>query len=338
MNFKDNPTADKIVLKAQWRVKNSAKEDTIPDSGQGIQLRTDHDSHYKTEHFFVGEDNIGKPIAFSQNVKNYYGNEWDTDGVDGMTFGPKLKKGSDSNITPYRIHGEIAINATAKGDPNNPLYIFIRPEYSNLDKEVNYTTVRQIVIHINAPNIADDCRPLIFIYDNPPMVSKEATNVNSAISGKPIRDPKPIILNINGDFKGGIYAPCTSVIVEGHNHELQGFVMAQHFVAFNPEKTDEDKILVKGYTTYLSEEKDYIYYLHNFDKYICKEHNEQHVLHAPMDSYGNVLYQSGSVYITNIQNVKSLYHLSDIQCKYFGFNGLQDSSDSVNSFIALNSN
>ena len=82
---------------------------------------------------------------------------------------------------------------------------------------------QQIIININVSNLADSKRPLIFYYDGP----------------LEDRDPVPVILNLNTDFKGVLYMPDVPVVINGNgkgvgegngtNHVFEGFIIAKEF-------------------------------------------------------------------------------------------------------------
>ena len=114
-----------------------------------------------------------------------------------------------------------------------------------------WNTVRQIFINVNCANLneAKD-RPIIFFYDGPRKFDQDSH----------IRDPKPIILNLNADFRGAIYAPTTPVIIAGNHHSFTGLVIAKEFRKL---KTEADfsgfkKVVRKdnGHEIYLKDEND----------------------------------------------------------------------------------
>ena len=61
---------------------------------------------------------------------------------------------------------------------------------------------------------------------------------NSSQSGSPKeaypdlswRDSQPVILNLNADFSGILFAPNSPVAINGNGHNLHGFVVAKEFV------------------------------------------------------------------------------------------------------------
>ena len=240
-------------------IEPTLKEGKIIDLKQNKESGEDRDysddsKGYKRETFDIGNLSDDVCISFSPDAVNLRGEEWDPTFNTKRTrqgqyvndpanhayrnpYGSKVyPSNEDKNGDPFRVHGIININATATGKPNAPLYVVIKPEYSNLTEEYkpkikadgNYTSVRQIVININR---APSERPLIFIYDKP-MVSNPDSNESLTINGKAgkMRDPLPIIINLNYDFKGGIYAPNAPVFINGNSHNFDGFIVAKEFV------------------------------------------------------------------------------------------------------------
>ena len=140
-------------------------------------------------------------------------------------------------------------------DSPDPLYARIEsetikwePYYSKNHSAWN--TVRQIFINVNCSNFSESDRPIIFFYDGPKRFDEDS----------PVRDSKPIILNLNADFRGVIYAPNSPVIVAGNNHKFRGFIIAKEFLKL---KTDEDfknfkKVVRKdnGHTIFVKNESD----------------------------------------------------------------------------------
>ena len=207
---------------------------------------------------------------------------------------------------------------------NDPLYVLIKPEYSNLlinppkdfgtdrtgkyKQYTDYSSVRQIVININVDNT--NGRPLIFIYDKPQMSydSEEARR---------LREPLPIILNLNANFKGAVYAPNTSVVVSGgelndngvwEEHSLDGFIIAKDFVKFQEFSSSS-----AAFAQYGSPKK-------------CADHDKKHKLKIPVlvkqgtRNTGEVLYDPLPSTVSNNLESANPYHLSNLNADTFGLN------------------
>lgn len=69
------------------------------------------------------------------------------------------------------------------------------------------------------------------------------------------RESQPLILNLNTDFNGILYAPNSPVIINGNGHKLKGFVIAKEYRFL---KTEED-FLSEGYISILDSYGNTIY-------------------------------------------------------------------------------
>ena len=124
----------------------------------------------------------------------------------------------------------------------DPLYVRIESEELNeADGDRQNTTVRQMFINVNKANTGSSDRPLIIFYEGPDRGLTEGvddSDKNSSQSGSPKeaypdlswRDSQPVILNLNADFSGILFAPNSPVAINGNGHNLHGFVVAKEFV------------------------------------------------------------------------------------------------------------
>jgi len=95
----------------------------------------------------------------------------------------------------------------------DPLFIYIESEPAK--------NSRQLIINVNVSNTNEfNDRPIILIYDGE-------------------NNSYPVILNLNADFRGILYAPNSSVAINGNEHDFQGFVVAQSYIALLTENEDE---------------------------------------------------------------------------------------------------
>lgn len=150
----------------------------------------------------------------------------------------------------HRVHTRFNINGTFSGP--NPLWLRIESEELNEgggDKQ--NTTVRQIFINVNADNTGQNYRPLVIFYDGPDRAQLDGdvdTGKNQTVKEKypnlKVRDPLPVILNLNADFKGILFAPNSPVVIIGNGHKMLGFVVAKSFVKLG---TSGNKISKSGY-------------------------------------------------------------------------------------------
>ncbi|MBR4903772.1 MAG: pilus assembly protein [Selenomonadaceae bacterium] len=91
-------------------------------------------------------------------------------------------------------------------EPPDPLYI-------RIETESEYDSVRQTIININVSNINEKkYRPLVLFYE-----------------GSENSESLPVILNLNADFRGILFAPNNSVVINGNGHEFNGFVIAESY-------------------------------------------------------------------------------------------------------------
>ena len=130
----------------------------------------------------------------------------------------------------------------------DPLYVRIESEELNeADGDRQNTTVRQMFINVNKANTGSSDRPLIIFYEGPDRGLTEGvddSDKNSSQSGSPKeaypdlswRDSKPVILNLNADFRGILFAPNSPVVINGNGKNFYGFVIAREFVRVTTEK------------------------------------------------------------------------------------------------------
>ena len=148
----------------------------------------------------------------------------------------------------YNVRGDIANDK----DAYDPLDIYIESEesYSNPSSG---NTVHQMIINVNAPNTASNTRPIFFYYDGPQKYSgkgQEFWNEDWRETWKHLlpdsyssfgdgldddyfgnqRNSLPVILNLYADFRGVLFVPNSPVVINGHNHSFEGFIVAQKFL------------------------------------------------------------------------------------------------------------
>ena len=144
-----------------------------------------------------------------------------------LDFYPESTNYTELRNPSTRPHALINVNAAydvRDGKNDDPLYIRIESEPAHNASGGNQgNPPQQIIININVSNLAAGKRPLIFYYDGP---LEE-------------RDPVPVILNLNADFKGVLYMPDVPVVINGNgkgvgdgngtNHTFEGFIIAKEF-------------------------------------------------------------------------------------------------------------
>ncbi len=122
------------------------------------------------------------------------------------------------NDSPY-VTGEDVLWGRIESEP------MIYKWNDNL-KVAGLSSVRQIILNFNQSNTAKNAegkyiyRPLILFYDGP-----ERYDTNN-----PLRESKPVIVNMNAPFRGVLYAPKSAVVVVGDKTDkFQGFIMAKEY-------------------------------------------------------------------------------------------------------------
>lgn len=113
---------------------------------------------------------------------------------------------------------------------------FYDPLYVRIESEPRGEPVRQIIINVNVANMNEITdRPIVLFYEGPEY-----------------DESLPVILNLNADFRGVLYAPISPVVINGNNHEFQGFVVAEKYVQLETDDNtgeddyddDKDKMLI----------------------------------------------------------------------------------------------
>ena len=143
------------------------------------------------------------------------------------------------NISNFNVRSDRK-EEVQKTDPYDILWVRIESEAFiplwmlgvNKPNHYDYKSVRQIVLNVNEDNttkVTDDTgkevykyRPVVMFYDGP-----EKIDMNS-----PIRDSKPVILNLNADFRGILFAPNSPVILNDNGHNFEGFIVAKRYYKF----------------------------------------------------------------------------------------------------------
>lgn len=103
---------------------------------------------------------------------------------------------------------------------------------THMKKKVSaLSSVRQITINVNSSNYNTGSvtyRPVIIFYDGPERYSLD----------DPIRESKPVILNLGEPFRGVLYAPNSPVVIIGNaKDQFKGFVVAKSYMRL---KNDND--------------------------------------------------------------------------------------------------
>lgn len=152
------------------------------------------------------------------------------------------------------------------------------PMFIRIESEIAKERLRQIIIKINVSNTDDSERPLVFFYE-----------------GDIYKNSFPVIVNLNADFRGVLYAPNSPVVVIGNGHSFEGFIIAQSYFQLMTE--DE---LDKDYYKPIEDDK-YKY------EYVDDEGNTQEKYLIYVDGLGNIQYKDKAI----DNPTKETYNISD---------------------------
>ena len=121
-----------------------------------------------------------------------------------------------------------------------------------------FKSVRQIILNINEDNTEKDSdgefkyRPVVMFYDGPEKIDMSSN----------VRKSRPIILNLNKNFRGILFAPTAPVIINDNGHEFFGFIVAKEYRKLTSDKGHEvkhknaNKMYVNDYGEIFSEQID----------------------------------------------------------------------------------
>lgn len=121
---------------------------------------------------------------------------------------------------------EVSLTPTGERNYQDPLFVRIEGEEFNASGVSN--TIHDININIKADNTDNKYRPIVFAYDGP----------RGDIDGG--RQSGTVVLNLQNNFKGIIYAPNSPVQVKGNGNAFRGYIIAQRIIGPNGEDLTED--------------------------------------------------------------------------------------------------
>ncbi|MBR5914689.1 MAG: Tad domain-containing protein [Selenomonadaceae bacterium] len=146
--------------------------------------------------------------------------------------------------TPFEVRPEV-IEAD-KSNPYDALWVRVESEAFiplkmlgvNKANHVQYKSVRQIILNMNGDNTVKDengnykYRPVVMFYMGPEKIDMSSS----------VRNSKPIILNLNADFRGILFAPYSPVILNANGHKFYGFIVAKEYRKFTVNKNEGHKV------------------------------------------------------------------------------------------------
>lgn len=231
-----------VTLYAVWKSVSKPVEDEVKDPINNITLWQQME-YVRAKNAYDGDWSVsakkyGAAMNYIQfnatnaksiEIKTTTKNNNNVKDIDRLflDFLPESTDYSELRNPSKRPHALINVNAAydvRDGKNDDPLYIRIESEPAHNASGGNQgNPPQQIIININVSNLADSKRPLIFYYDGP----------------LEDRDPVPVILNLNTDFKGVLYMPDVPVVINGNgkgvgegngtNHVFEGFIIAKEF-------------------------------------------------------------------------------------------------------------
>ena len=240
-------------------------------------------------------------IDFSQDVEfilegdyKYFIDDWDI-GYAKPRRVSAMKAINSGSIT-QRTHSQINFDKPypTRSDKTYPDILWTRIESEPMWSKLGFQTqrtlnaVRQIILNVNVSNMGEAYRPLVIFYDgpetnskNPNLTEEERKSVNS------IRLSQPVILNLNADFSGILYAPNSPVVLNNPNdHDFKGFIVAKEYLSL---KTESDFYQENGkYYDSSSKTTEYFKTVYNHDINGTSKKITNTVF---VDSIGNVQYK-----------------------------------------------
>ena len=236
-----------------------------------LDFHPDLNSSKLTGNQFSADWDIGYPVPENKKLIDIQNDRSSkADSTEERTF--KLRIHSTFNFeTPYPVRTSGKLLDKTK-NPEDALYVRIESEpiiplpfvKNQSSEHTVYSTVRQIILNINQPNMGENDRPLVLYYDGPEQINPKALDAD----GNHVRDSQPVILNLNADARVILFAPNSPVVIRGNGNTMQGFVIAKKFVQLT---TKDDYTKENG--RYFKDGKEY-FYVEEEDTFI--------------DEYGNV--------------------------------------------------
>lgn len=249
-NTKDERTVTPVT--SDSTEKFNFKEDDI-EKNFFDSLFTGYPRNNTTANVYYGDGNVSSDVNSKKKLRRRIININTVYPIRDYDFYydySVLKKIREGNSAYKNLNDDDLASALAK-DSFDPMYIFIESEKD---------FPQQLIININRSNMNEfSDRPIIFIYEEP-------ENYNHY----------PVILNLNADFRGILYAPNNPVVINGNERDFEGFVIAESYVEFMP---DDDAY--------------YNYADHNTitEEFVDDYGDIQYTNSIPVDDYGYVLYK-----------------------------------------------
>lgn len=218
------------------------------------------------------------------------------------------EKDEDGNLIPDILWGRIE-SEPMLFYPDNTSENFTAKD-SKVGVKKGLSSIRQIIINVTESNCNEGDRPVILFYDGPETndIYPSYESRTDVLHNKSL----PVILNLNANFRGVLYAPNSPVVVMGSGNFV-GFVVAKEYKRLKTTADFEDELKVDSgkYTRYEGDGKivftenekvDNPYYVadssHYASGYVAEPEKinwkytqiEENGIKMYVDNYGNVQY------------------------------------------------
>ena len=204
-----NPKSQYVTKAKDWdfTLDNAyADVDYMPNIDYGNDIKFNKDELNPA--FFM---RIHATLNFDEPHKARVGYQYDDPDIlwvriesEPMYSEPDLYREDDD--TKQKQNGKSYVDA-AKG--SNKLAVFNSP--------------RQIILNFNKSNYdtnAQKYRPVVIFYSGPERYD----------TSDPIRESRPVIVNLNADFRGILYMPNSPVVLNGNGKNFNGFIVAKKYL------------------------------------------------------------------------------------------------------------
>lgn len=107
---------------------------------------------------------------------------------------------------------------------------YAKTEGGTKGKLAVFNSPRQIILNFNKSNYdtaTQNYRPVVIFYSGPERYD----------TSDPIRESRPVIVNLNDDFRGILYMPNSPVVFNGNGKNFNGFIVAKKYLSL---KTESD--------------------------------------------------------------------------------------------------
>lgn len=249
--------------------------------GSGIPTSANHNNYYSEDEVDAINIDFNQDVSFS----GQFTSDWDLgyDAPDGTTITYINKDGwTDEVGYDLRIQGLINLNYAWKNrkldkiksgnytsDDLTPDILWTRIESDPIWSKMPWGTqnslnsVHQMIINVNESNAGVytftdengneqkvyEKRPFFIFYMGPETNTENSTDKTFA-EDTSVRKSQPVILNLNADFNGVLFAPNSPVIINGNGNTMRGFVIAKEYLKLKEDSDFTSKGYISAYDEY----------------------------------------------------------------------------------------